>query len=373
VGNQRLQMVEAGTQGSTTLYAWAGGSVIAEYDGVGSGMEWTKSYVYLGGRLLATDSTSGIQYHHPDRLGTRLVTNTSGGIVSENIGLPFGNTINGESNNLVGSDSKKRFTSYDRSDNTKLDYAVNRHYSAAQGRFTQVDPIGMSAVSLENPQSLNLYAYCLNDPINHLDPDGLDPEGGGSSGNPIVAIVLAVIGALRVLFGGRRAAAKMGTRLEQRLAQRETGNKWQWAKPSIWAGVGAVSRYMSSDDPPTIRIDENGEAILVISVTGIDPSKFPPGIVPKLPPGLELPPRPPMTAYPGVPDTRIPERPIGEENVKFSKGQTIKATTYAILRIIKEVFYKPSFTAPVFIDPKVYCQFNNYPWCKSDGPYIPII
>lgn len=169
--NQRLQMVEVG--GSHTLYAWAGGSVIAEYNGVGSGMAWTKSYVYLGGRLLATDSTSGIQYHHPDRLGTRLVTNTSGGIVSENIGLPFGNTISGESSNLAGSDSKKRFTSYDRSDTTKLDYAVNRHYSAAQGRFTQVDPIGMSAVSSEDPQSLNLYSYCGNDPINRTDPGGL--------------------------------------------------------------------------------------------------------------------------------------------------------------------------------------------------------
>jgi hypothetical protein len=31
----------------------------------------------------------------------------------------------------------------------------------------------MSAASLSNPQSLNLYAYCGNDPVNHLDPDGL--------------------------------------------------------------------------------------------------------------------------------------------------------------------------------------------------------
>jgi hypothetical protein len=31
----------------------------------------------------------------------------------------------------------------------------------------------MSASSLGDPQSLNLYAYCGNDPINHTDPDGL--------------------------------------------------------------------------------------------------------------------------------------------------------------------------------------------------------
>jgi hypothetical protein len=31
----------------------------------------------------------------------------------------------------------------------------------------------MDAASLSNPQTLNLYAYCGNDPINHIDPDGL--------------------------------------------------------------------------------------------------------------------------------------------------------------------------------------------------------
>ena len=56
---------------------------------------------------------------------------------------------------------------------TGLDYAINRHYDSLQGRFTQVDPIGMKSVDLKNPQTLNLYAYCANDPINHTDPDGL--------------------------------------------------------------------------------------------------------------------------------------------------------------------------------------------------------
>src|SRR5437016_12531460 len=65
------------------------------------------------------------------------------------------------------------FTSYDRSPTTKLDYAVNRHYDPQQGRFTQVDPFGMGAASPDDPQSLNMYAYCGNDPINQLDPEGL--------------------------------------------------------------------------------------------------------------------------------------------------------------------------------------------------------
>ncbi|MGH9949847.1 MAG: RHS repeat-associated core domain-containing protein [Pyrinomonadaceae bacterium] len=68
---------------------------------------------------------------------------------------------------------QKRFTSYNRGARTGLDYAVNRTYDSKQGRFTQVDPIGMGSVSLTLPQTLNLYAYCANDPINHTDPSGL--------------------------------------------------------------------------------------------------------------------------------------------------------------------------------------------------------
>src|SRR5437588_1299859 len=104
-----------------------------------------------------------------DRLGTRLVTDPSNGTSFEQVSLPFGTPINAESTGA----SNRRFTSYDRSTTTGLDYANNRHYDSQQGRFTQVDPAGMSATSLTSPQTLNLYAYCVNDPINHIDPSGL--------------------------------------------------------------------------------------------------------------------------------------------------------------------------------------------------------
>ncbi len=182
-GNQRLMSVEGGV---TKYFAWAGGKIIAEYEAWGANaLVWKKSYVYLGGQLLAT--TSGpdgteTQFHHPDRLGTRLVTDAGGTVVTEQLGMPFGTmlpftqTYGGENsyqNPTLSNPSKKRFTSYDRSDVTGLHYAVNRSYSSEQGRFTQVDPIEMDAASLSDPQTLNMYAYCGNDPINHVDPDGL--------------------------------------------------------------------------------------------------------------------------------------------------------------------------------------------------------
>jgi RHS repeat-associated protein len=171
--NQRLASVEGNLR---TYYAWGGESTLAEYiEADSSGVvQWSKSYVYLGARLLATLQPNGsggeiTQYHHPDRLGTRLITNASDTSVQEQVTLPFGTALEAESTG----GTNRRFTSYDRSIGTGLDYAVNRHYDSQQGRFIQVDPIGMNASSLENPQTLNLYAYCGNDPVNHTDPNGL--------------------------------------------------------------------------------------------------------------------------------------------------------------------------------------------------------
>ncbi len=97
--------------------------MMAEYNTVSRvKVNWQKSYVYLGERLLATESTSmAMQFHHPDRLGSRLVTNASDGSSGgEQESLPFGTAMGA---GITG--NNRRFTSYDRSTTTNLDYAVN--------------------------------------------------------------------------------------------------------------------------------------------------------------------------------------------------------------------------------------------------------
>jgi RHS repeat-associated protein len=171
--NERLIIEEGGTR---TYYACEGGSTISEFveSGASTTPAWSKSYIYFGQRLLSTLTPNGsggeiTQHHHPDRLGTRVVSNPSNGTSFEQVTLPFGTALAAES---TGS-TNRRFTSYDRSAVNGLDYALNRHYDPDQGRFTQVDPIGMSSATLTSPQTLNLYAYCANDPVNHVDPSGL--------------------------------------------------------------------------------------------------------------------------------------------------------------------------------------------------------
>lgn len=173
--NKRL-ITQTGSETSTdkTYYIWEGDAVIVEYveQTTATMPKWSKNYIYLGGRLLATQAPNGtseiVQYHHPDRLGTKLVTNNLDTTSFSQANLPFGTALDAESTGTTN----RRFTSYDRSGTTGLDYAVNRHYDPRQGRFTQVDPLGMAAASLADPQSLNMYSYVGNDPVNRVDPDG---------------------------------------------------------------------------------------------------------------------------------------------------------------------------------------------------------
>jgi RHS repeat-associated protein len=160
--NERL-VAQDGDENSNyrTYYVSGDGATVSEYNetpAAPSTLIWSKGFVYLGNRLLSTltpnPSSPGselVEYHHPDRLGTRIITNPSTGTWSEQVTLPFGTALDAESS---GAASKRRFTSYERSDISKLDYAVNRHYDSQQGRFTQVDPARMSATSLADPQTL---------------------------------------------------------------------------------------------------------------------------------------------------------------------------------------------------------------------------
>src|SRR5215204_745578 len=173
VGRQR--MMTRSSKG-LTYYIWSGDGVVAEYTKTvsGSRLQWNKNYVYLGGRLLSTSTLKGsgevVQYHHPDRLGTRLVTTKASNAVTEQVTLPFGVELKAES---TGEATNRRFTTYERSATTGLDYAVNRFYDSQQGRFTQIDPLEVEGITVGDPQSDKLYAYVENDPINSIDPLGL--------------------------------------------------------------------------------------------------------------------------------------------------------------------------------------------------------
>jgi RHS repeat-associated protein len=161
--NRRVKKVAGGVN---THYVWEGSQVIAEYNGTTGTL--ISEYVFAGSRMVAREQSGVLRYFLQDRLSTRLITDSSAVRVGRQDYLPFGEDAGTGS----GESEKHRFTTYERDIESGTDYAVNRQYHPASGRFMRPDPAGGS---IGNPQSANRYSYALNDPVNFADPTGLDP------------------------------------------------------------------------------------------------------------------------------------------------------------------------------------------------------
>jgi RHS repeat-associated protein len=132
------------------LTFWGAGGerlVSAQVTVIGSDLRFTQ---------LAFDSYShGRRLQITDRLGS--VGNY----------YPYGEAKSGTVSNA---DS---FATYYR-DSTALDYAQQRFYQPGSARILTTDPLQASA-SVRVPGSWNRYMYAIDDPVNRLDPQGLEP------------------------------------------------------------------------------------------------------------------------------------------------------------------------------------------------------
>lgn len=63
-------------------------------------------------------------------------------------------------------------TSYERDNETDLDFAQARYYNKNHGRFTTTDPIYFQRDMIVDPQGFNLYVYTRNNPLKWIDPTG---------------------------------------------------------------------------------------------------------------------------------------------------------------------------------------------------------
>jgi RHS repeat-associated protein len=74
------------------------------------------------------------------------------------------------------------FATYHNDCSSGLEYAMNRYYDSARGRFNTPDP-SSSSYDLKDPLSFNRYAYGMGDPINKNDPTGLCPDDSSDDGS----------------------------------------------------------------------------------------------------------------------------------------------------------------------------------------------
>jgi len=127
----------------------------------------TTNHIYLGGnRICAVDSTGSEYYYHSDHLGSsNVITNDVGEEVQTLEYRPYGQVNVNEGEDVAN----HKFTGKELDASTGLYYYGARYYDAEIGRFISADPI---VQKFANPQTLNRYSYCNNNPINYVDPTG---------------------------------------------------------------------------------------------------------------------------------------------------------------------------------------------------------
>ncbi|MFA6217601.1 MAG: RHS repeat-associated core domain-containing protein [Candidatus Omnitrophota bacterium] len=113
----------------------------------------------------STPQTVNRNYYHSDHLGSsNVITNQSGAQVESVEYTPYGTIAQ-----LTGSDVVKHKFTGKELDNTGLYFYGARYYDPVIGRFITADTIVQEPY---NPQTLNRYSYCDNNPVNYIDPSG---------------------------------------------------------------------------------------------------------------------------------------------------------------------------------------------------------
>jgi RHS repeat-associated protein len=191
--------------------------VLREYLNDGGIWSTASDYVYRDGQLLAAETATGPRHFHLDHLGTpRLITDRAGRQAAYHVYFPFG-----EEATAFNQDAERmKFTGHERDlasaagAGDDLDSMHARHCSPVVGRFLSVDPIQSAKPGIV--QSWNRYAYAWNNPLRHLDLDGLETgdfatppaeKGPPRTNSEALSDVLVLTGAAYSAIGGTELVA----------------------------------------------------------------------------------------------------------------------------------------------------------------------
>ena len=123
-------------------------------------------YIFAGNLRIAKITGTDIKYFHKDHLGSSTVmTGASGLSVETSEYLPYG----GNRDQSGTSVSEYKFTDQELDTSTGLYNYDARLYDPVIGRFISPDSIVPEPF---DPQSLNRYSYCRNNPLIYTDPTG---------------------------------------------------------------------------------------------------------------------------------------------------------------------------------------------------------
>jgi RHS repeat-associated protein len=123
-------------------------------------------HIFAGSRRIATKTGSSTTYYHPDHLGgLNIATGGTGNVTETTFYYPYGETRV----NTGSVDLHYKFTGKEIDRESGLYYYGARYYDPVIGRFISPDSVVQSP---GDPQTLNRYSYCRNNPLLYTDPSG---------------------------------------------------------------------------------------------------------------------------------------------------------------------------------------------------------
>ena len=124
-------------------------------------------YIFAGDLRIAKVGLSGTHYYHKDHLGSTAAMTASDGT----IGATTKYMSYGDERAHTGDLSPYKFTDQEFDPESDLYNYDARLYDPVIGRFISADPIVQDPY---DPQVLNRYSYCRNNPLMYVDPSGYD-------------------------------------------------------------------------------------------------------------------------------------------------------------------------------------------------------
>lgn len=157
------QRVSKTVDGETTYFMYDGDRLIGEYDVAGNVI---MEHIYMGDLPVAVLKNNQMYNVHTDEIGTpRLITDSNRSIMWKWVHVDIYGSNEAVTN--YNFNYNLRFAGQYFDFENGLHYNFNRTYDPQTGRYMQSDPIGLNGGD-------HTYNYVNGNPLNMIDPDGLD-------------------------------------------------------------------------------------------------------------------------------------------------------------------------------------------------------